>query len=99
MNPLSKLHKDNRAIAFLIFYIIIALAVCGVLYMFLSDGLDFVIPISNTVSSNLGASSQNDDTDFVRDAMTFLFKYSPVWLVLIAILFVYSMAQKPERQW
>lgn len=97
---LKQLNSDESGIAFLYLYVIITLGLTGAIYMFFSDGLDIAIPFSTSVSQNMGTEiTYNADTEFVRDAITFMFKYWPVWGLITTILFIYTMAQKPERAW
>lgn len=79
--------------AYLIFLNILILGIAGMTYMFSSDIVDFVIP----VGENIGYS--HPDTDFIRDALIFIFRWIPVWLVIGLILYDYTMAQKPERSY
>lgn len=91
--------KDEGGVAFLLLYVIVTLGIGALTYMILSDGIDWIIPVGQQVSTQIGEFAYNDETTWVQDGITFLFKYSIMFVVLIVILFIWTMGQKPERNW
>lgn len=72
--------------------IFLTLGGTGLFYMFMSDVLDIVEPISRSLPEG----HSNPDTDLVGDMMLLGARLSPVWMFIGVILYAYSRAQKPE---
>ena len=84
---------DTTAGAYPIFIVILILGVCGMVYSFFSDAIDIMIPLS------VGIGITTEDTDYIKNAILFLFKWSPVWILLGVALYAYTRAQKPQERY
>lgn len=91
--------EDERAVAYLIFYILAALFVFGISYAILNDVKDAVaLPIWNYLSP-LGGDLNDTDGQWGFDFLNLLLSMSITFFVVALMWFAKQMAQKPEVPW
>jgi glucan phosphoethanolaminetransferase (alkaline phosphatase superfamily) len=94
----SAIHKDENAVAYLIFYILASMFIFGLSYAIISDVRDMITPMFTTLGV-LGNEYNDADTLWTFDFLNFLLSFSIMFFVIGLIWFAKQMAQKPETPW
>ncbi len=91
-------NKPQNAVAFLLFYILLSLFLFGLIYGFLSDIRDKVIPVYTTLGL-LSPEYSDADSLWGFNALNFMLSFSIVFFVISIIWYSFQMAQRPLQQW
>lgn len=96
---LHKFLADERAVSYLIFYIVAGILVFGLTYAILNDVKDLVaIPIWDALSP-MGGDLNDSDSQWGFDFLNLLISISITFFVIAMMWFSKQMAQKPEQAW
>lgn len=96
---IRQLHKDEQAVAYLIFYILASMFVFGLVYAIISDIRDAsTIQIYGNMAA-MGGNLNDSDSLWGFDFINLLLSFSVTFFVIGLIWQAKQMAQKPENPW
>lgn len=95
---IKQFHQDESGVAFLIFYILVAVFIFGITYSILSDARDKVNPIFTDLGA-LGDEYHDEDTVWGFDFLNLLLSFSVTFFVIGLIWYAKRQAQRNDIQW
>lgn len=89
---------DERGVAYLIVYLLVAVFIFGITYSALSDARDKVTPIFAALGT-LSDEYHDEDTIWGFDILNFLLSFSVTFFVIGLMWYAKQKAQRQEAQW
>ena len=96
---IRQFHNDEKAVAYLIFYILASMFVFGLVYAIISDIRDASTVAIYSNMASMGGDLNDSDSLWGFDFVNLLLSFSITFFVIGLLWQSLQMAQKPETPW